>query len=314
MAPENAESKDAQRFFLETAPLKETKRLASVHGCDIGIPNDSGIGNILMYTRVVDDLARLQGRPLRILTGRLNPRIGVVDGEDPFPLWRHNPFVGGIVDADSIDPEIMVTINGERENLCQFTHMIENIAYHYGLRPRFLRPSLHLSIQEQSWALDRLRGLRRPIICLHPHGTSSPKQEHPWYEVNWRKLLDRLGQFATVLEIFKVGTEAKQLNTLKIPTNLRQMISLVWASDLFIGFDSSVAHIATAFELPSVVLWEPILKVEIEESKQAGFAPAALSRWSYPQNRNLMLLGDRDDTIVNLITDWTNNIVKSLRT
>ncbi|MDQ3802864.1 MAG: hypothetical protein M3416_03305 [Acidobacteriota bacterium] len=314
MAPENAESRDAQRIFLETAPLKETKRLASVHGCDIGIPNDAGIGNILMYTRVVDDLAKLQGRPLKILTGRLTPRIGVVDDEDPFPLWRNDPFVDDIIDADSIDPEIMVIINGERDNLCQFTHMIENIAYHYGLRPRFLRPSLHLSGQEQSWALDKLRGLRRPVICLHPHGTSSPRPGHPWYEVNWRKLIDRLGQFATVLEILKVGTEAKQLDTLKIPTNLRQMMSLVWASDLFIGFDSSVAHIATAFELPSLVLWEPLLKVEIEESIQAGFAPAALSRWSYPQNRNLMLLGDRDDTIVNIITDWANNVVESLRT
>ena len=86
------------------------------------------------------------------------------------------------------------------------------------------------------------------------------------------------------------------------------------ASDLFIGFDSSVAHIATAFELPALVLWEPVLKVEIEESKQAGFSTAALSRWGYPQNRNLMLLGDRDDTIVNIIADWANNVVKSLCT
>jgi hypothetical protein len=310
----NAERRGGQRYFLETPPLKETKRLAAAHGCDIGIPNDAGIGNILMYTRVVDDLARLRGHPLSILTGRLSPPIGVVEGEDPFPLWQNNPFVSRIADADLIDPEIMIAINRERENLCQFTHMIENIAYHYGLRPRFLRPSLYLSEQEQSWALDKLRDLRRPIICLHPHGMSSPRPGHPWYEENWQKLLDRLSQWATVLEIFKVGSDNKQFNTVKIKTSLRQMMSLVWASDLFVGFDSSVAHIATAFELPAVVLWEPIRKVEKEEPNQAGFAPAALSRWSYPQNRNLMLLGDRDDTILNIITDWVSNILKSLRT
>jgi hypothetical protein len=267
-----------------------------------------------MYTRVVDELARSLGHPLMILTGRLRPPIGVVDGEDPFPLWRNNPFVEGIVDADSIDPEIMVKINRERENLCQFTHMIENIAYHYGLRPRFLRPSIYLSKEEQSWALDKLRGLPRPVICMHPHGTSSPKPGHPWYKENWQKLLDRFGKRATVLEIFKVGAEDKHLNTLKIKTTLRQMMSLVWASDLFVGFDSSIAHIATAFELPAIVLWEPVRKVEMEERRQVGFAPAALSRWSYPQNRNLMLLGDRDDTIINVITDWVDNILKSLRT
>jgi hypothetical protein len=310
----NADRRTGRRYFLETPPLKETKRLAAIHGCDIGIPNDAGIGNILMYTRVVDDLARSLGHPLMILTGGLNPPIGVVEGEDPFPLWQNNPFVRGIVNADSIDPEIMISINRERENLCQFTHMIENIAYHYGLRPRVLRPSIYLSQQEQSWALDQLKGLPHPVICLHPHGTSSPRPGHPWYEENWQKLLDRLSQRATMLEIFRVGAEAKQLNTLKIKTNLRQMMSLVWASDLFVGFDSSVAHIATAFELPAVVLWEPVRKVEMEERRQSGFATAALSRWSYPQNRNLMLLGDRDDTIINVITDWSNDILKSLRT
>jgi hypothetical protein len=299
-------------LFLETAPLEETKRLAAAYGCDIGVPNDSGVGNILMYTRVVEDLARKLGRPLKILTGRLSPSIGVVAGEHPFPLWENNPFVDGIVDADSIDPAVMAAINREMDNLCQFTHMIENISYHYGVRPRCLRPSIYLSKKEQSWALNKLRGLRRPVICLHPHGTSSPKPGHPWYEENWQKLLERLSQRATALEIFKAGAEAKRLNTVKIKTKLRQMMALVWASDLFIGFDSSVAHIATAFELPAVVLWEPIRKLEIEERWQEGFAPAALSRWGYPQNRNFMILGDRDDTIVNLIAEWADGTLKSL--
>jgi hypothetical protein len=90
------------------------------------------------------------------------------------------------------------------------------------------------------------------------------------------------------------------------------MMALVWASDLFIGFDSSIAHIATAFELPALVLWEPLRKVEIEERWQSGFAPAALSRWSYPQNRNLMILGDRGDTIINSVTDWLSFKLKLL--
>jgi len=309
----NNEGIDGERCFLETSPLEETKRLAADYGCDIAIPNDAGIGNILMYTRVVEDLAKLKGRPLKILTGHLSPAIGVVEKEDSFPLWRNNPFVDSLVDADLIDSQIMPAINGERDNLCQFAHMIENIAFHYGVRPRHLRASLFLSKQEQSWAFRKLCKHRRPVICLHPHGTSSPAHGHPWHETNWIKLIEAFKDRVTFLEIFKEGTDAKKLKTVKFETRLRQMMALVWASDLFVGFDSGVAHVATAFELPSIVLWEPLRKLEIEERWQTGFAPAALTRWSYPQNRNLMLLGDRDDVILNQITDWLNDKLKLLR-
>ncbi len=57
MAPTSDDRRDGHHLFLETTPLQETKRLAAAYKCDIGIPNDAGIGNILMYTRVVDDLA-----------------------------------------------------------------------------------------------------------------------------------------------------------------------------------------------------------------------------------------------------------------
>jgi hypothetical protein len=313
MEPTDTEGIDGQRCFLDTPPLIESKRLAAIYGCDIAIPNDAGIGNILMYTRVVDDLARSLGRPLAVLTARLSPPSGPVDGY-PFPLFQNNPFVERIVDADAIDPGIMVAVNKERDNLCQFSHMIENISYHYGLRPRFLRPSIYLDQTEQAWAIEKLRGLLRPVICLHPHGTSSPLPGHPWHEDNWSTLIGRLKNRATLLEIYKPEVESKNLQTLKISSSLRQMMALIWASDLFIGFDSSMAHIATAFQIPALVMWEPQRKVAIEEKWQAGFAPAVLSRWSYPQNRNIMLLGDRDDAIIGLIVDWAETIIVSLRT
>lgn len=312
--PADDEGTDGQRCFLETTPLRETKRLAEAYECDIGIPNDCGIGNILMYTRIVDDLGKLLGRPLKLLTARLTPPIGLVDNEEPFPLWKNNPFVGEIIDGDAIDSDIMISINNEIDNLCQFSHMIENIGYHYGLRSRFLRPSIYLTNEEQVWAIKQLTDLRRPVVCIHPYGTSSPKPGQPWYEENWHALIDRVSPHATILEIFKTGSDYKALNTVRFKTTLRQMMAIVWASDLFVGFDSAVAHIATAFEIPSLVLWDPIRKLEIEERWQTGFAPATLSRWSYPQNRNLMLLGDRDNTIIDVILNWISNSLGSLRT
>jgi hypothetical protein len=49
---------DGARCFLPTPPLQQTKLLAERYGCDIAIPTDAGIGNILMYTRTVEDLSR----------------------------------------------------------------------------------------------------------------------------------------------------------------------------------------------------------------------------------------------------------------
>jgi len=311
MKPTNDGGRDGHRCFLDLPPLKESKRLAAAYGCDLSIPNDAGIGNILMYTRIVDDLARKFGRPLTILTAPLNPPSGPVEG-CPYPLLENNPFAGKIVDANAIDSKIIVSINREKDNLCQFNHMIENIAYHYDLRPRFLRPSIYLTEAEQTWAIHQLRGHPRPIICLHPHGTSSPLPGHPWYDENWKKLMLKLQGRATFLEVFKPDIESKNLRTVKIQSNLRQMMALVWASDLFIGFDSSMAHVATAFQLPALVIWEPYRKLEIEELWQHGFAPAALSRWSYPQNRNIILLGDRDNTVVQLIQSWAEDTIRLL--
>jgi len=43
------------------------------------------------------------------------------------------------------------------------------------------------------------------------------------------------------------------------------MLALIWASDIYIGFDTGPSHIATALEKPSIVLWDALRKVPLEE-------------------------------------------------
>jgi len=305
---------DGNRLFLPTLPLQESKRLAMKHGCELAIPNDAGIGNILMYTRLVEELAMRIGRPLKLLTAPLKPAVGIAAGEIPYPLWVSNPFVQEIVDADAIDPAIMLSVNAERDNLCQFSHMITNICSQYGITPRVLRPRIFLSEEECRQALFRLADLPRPILCIHPHGSSSPAKGHPWHEIEWQQLLEEISPEASVIEVGLHLREEKKLATRRYSTTIRQMMALVWASDVFLGFDSSVAHVATAFEKPAMVLWDPIRKTQIEERWQAGFGPASLSRWSYPQNRNVMLLGEHDHEIRRLALIWIRETCRSLRT
>ena len=122
-----------------------------------------------------------------------------------------------------------------------------------------------------------------------------------------------LGERGTVLEIYKHGTDTRGLPTLRIPTTLRQMFTLIWASDLFVGLDSAPSHVTTAFCKRTVVLWEPLQKLVAEEACQAGFGPAVFARWGYPQNRTLFLLGERGSEVIDQVLDYADTCLRSLR-
>jgi hypothetical protein len=268
---------------------------------------------VLAFTRLVDDFAHSAGRRLNVLTAPIRPSVGIVENEEAYPAWAHNPYIREIRNADEIDPAIMVEINAEMDNCCQYSHVIENVCGEYGLRPRFLRPSIHLSQREMAWALDILEQYPRPIIAIHPYSTTAPREGHPWHRERWLQLAGALSERGTVLEIHKHGLENRGLPTLRIPTTLRQMFALIWASDIFVGLDSSPSHVATAFSKPSAVLWEPLQKLYAEEMYQAGFAPAVLLRWGYPQNRNLLLLGERGDEVIGQVIEYVDAELSALR-
>src|SRR5436305_4567388 len=128
--------------FSVRPPLERTKRIARQYGCDLAIPNGPGIGNVVCYTRLVEDMALTLGRSLRLLSAPLDPRMGARCAEHPYPLWEANPFVDEIVDVERLEPEALRIVNEEKDDLCQFSHVIENLCNAYGLRPRALRGSL----------------------------------------------------------------------------------------------------------------------------------------------------------------------------
>jgi hypothetical protein len=299
--------------FLPTPPFQASRHYAELHGYDLAVPNTRGIGNQLMFTRLVVDHARAIGRRIRLLTAPFRPTVGVVDGEEEYPLWANNPFIREIGNADQIDPEIMSAVNAEIDNYCQYSHVVENICNAYGLRPSALRASIYLSPEEMAWALDQLEPYPRPVIALHPYSKSAPGPGHPWHRERWIELAEALGARGTVLEIHKHDRDDKRLPTLRIGTTLRQMFALIWASDVFVGLDSSPSHVAAAFEKPSVVFWEPMQKLTAEEGFQAGFAPAVLMRWGYPQNRNLFLLGERGSEVIDQALAYVDSVVASSR-
>jgi hypothetical protein len=293
-------------FFFSNLLAKET-------GCDLAAPNWFGIGNILVYSRLVEEYALSIGRPIRLLTAPLRPSVGVVANEEDYPIWKNNPYISEIVNAEEIDADfdVMRLINNEMDNFCHFNHMIENICATYGLQPRKLKPSVFLSPEEMTWGLNKLSHLKRPVICIHPSGTSSVFSDSPWYFDNWQKIIKEFEGKASFIEVSKRGLDNKNLSAFNVETTLRQAMALIWASDIFIGFDSGPTHIATAFDKPAFVLWNVLRKNEIEEPIKAGFGPATMLRWSYPQNRNMMLLGEYKNEIYGELKNFLTEKISS---
>ena len=290
--------------FSDAPPFSAAKRFAARFECDLTVLNGPGIGDVVCFSRLVEDYARKLGHPLRLLTAPLMLHYGRHPRDSDYPIWDNNPFVGEIVNADEIDPEIMREVICEKDNLFQYRHVIHNMGHCFHVPPNVLRPSLYLSKAEMDWAIKTLSGFPRPLVCLHPSGVSSSPEGTPWYRDRWLDLLDRFDSETGFLQVGRRDYRFKGLPVAHMDTTVREAMALVWASDVFVGFDSGLAHIATAFEKPSVVLWDAVHKSPIEEAKEPGFALATLSRWAYPQNENILLLGDKEGEVVSAIEHY----------
>ena len=309
-----AESKPyGNRSFLASPPFENSKVIARQFGCDVAVPNGlgTGIGNVLMFTPLIEALALKLGRRLKILTAPLMPKVGTVDFELPFPIWTPNPYIKDILDISSEDANLVQIINDEKDNCCQFNHIIENICFQYGVRPRALRPQIFLTTDEQTWALDQLSNLQRPLVALHPAGKTAPRNPAAWGAQRWCEIIENCPDFGFI-QIGKRLSCEPDLGITKFDTTLREAFALIWASDAFVGFDSSPMHVATAFKKPVLALWDAANKLRAEESWQQGFSPAVMLRWGYPQNRNLMILGERDHELVELTLTWLHDTLQPI--
>lgn len=280
---------------IELLPL--TKQYARIHGADLAVPNcaGSGVGNVLVYTRLIEEVARSKGRPIVIITGPLSPKVGVVAGESLFPFFENNPFIERIINAYELDPLGFDRVNEEESTLIQLNHIIENLCFAYGLRPRHLRPSLFLTKQEQAWALRALCDLPRPLICLHPGGTTSSPPGCPWYRTNWLCTIEALKGQAGFFQIGRKNSVDQDLGLPNPGTSLREAMALIWAADIFMGYDSSPMHMATAFQKPVVTIIHMQRKYDWETSLGETFTPSVILRWLYPFNCNFGIMPEDSD-------------------
>lgn len=109
-------------------------------------------------------------------------------------------------------------------------------------------PQLHLSPEEKK------RKIEKPYAILHLDFYPDQFNFRNVYGIDWKEVVSYLqGQG---LEVFQISKKAKSLVAPWIPTeDFREIMSILYHCDLFIGLDSGPSHIASALGIPSLIFF-----------------------------------------------------------
>jgi heptosyltransferase I len=125
---------------------------------------------------------------------------------------------------------------------------------------------LPLSDSDKKWASERLSGLPRPLIAIHPHAS---KTERNWLPKRYQEVLERsvsrwnCGIILTGGSALEERSLCEQLahciprNTLNFcgSSNLKQLAALLSQVDVLVAPDTGAVHIARALDTPVVGLY-----------------------------------------------------------
>jgi len=136
----------------------------------------------------------------------------------------------------------------------------------FGLEPIDIKTEIFLTSGETEWARRELQNNgfdpEKKLILIHPTAGSTVKE---WPIERFGTLLKKLSEteniqplvlctdaeFARIQQLLKYAPNVKIFHQL----SLRQMMAIIKECDLVIDNDSSPSHVATAFGIPTIVLF-----------------------------------------------------------
>ncbi len=198
-------------------------------------------------------------------------------------LLENNPYVDAInADVHSVARYILL------RKAHRTSYRLDDYAATAGVRTASARPRLYYRDWTCTWT-TRIRSLRsthRAIIAL---STGASWQTKQWPLAYWRTLCQDLKQNAYA--ILHLGTEEPELDvTLNLvgKTDVRTAACVLHESDVYIGCDSGLMHLARAAEVPAIALFGPT-RPDILIRNDKDFFPllaqcACQGCWNSPQD------------------------------
>ena len=153
-----------------------------------------------------------------------------------------------------------------------------------GIEQYDYKAAYYLNEEEKEWAKHETSQFDKPILAIC---TKSKEIVKNWPKENWEKLV---GSVMSKFSVIQLGDESEPIfsNVTRFAGNLsmRESAAILSHSDLFVGPDSLLMHIANGLEIPSVILFGGSRPVQclaydqnINLSSSPHCSPCLDSRW-----------------------------------
>jgi ADP-heptose:LPS heptosyltransferase len=222
--------------FSEAAPYRRAQLHAGREGT---------LGDVLLCTPALREVKRL------------NPNCRIIFYTRSPELVKGLPFLDEVKDYDE---RPLGTIEMRYEHcLPPQRHLASILGECLGVSPRDTRPSCVIDPEIVEQFRRRFQGLRRPCVLVNRHaGSRTPNKE--WPDEHWNELIERVSQWATIVEIGRSARGSYPLPSgsylsLRDKTSLPELMAVIAAGDLLISPVSAPLHIAAAAGVPSVVIY-----------------------------------------------------------
>jgi ADP-heptose:LPS heptosyltransferase len=128
-------------------------------------------------------------------------------------------------------------------------HLLECFRQQAGISDMKLSsPQLHLSVEEKK------RIVKNPYVILHLDFYHHSVNFRNVYGIHWKEIISYLQMRGW--EVYQISPNNDHLVAPWLPTrNFREVMSLLYHSDLFIGLDSGPSHIASSLQIPSIIFF-----------------------------------------------------------
>lgn len=211
------------------------------------IKREMAIGDVIWVTPLIEHFAVIEKCEVSVMTSRKDP-------------LENNPFINEIYDYEYMpNDEEIIDLDNSYESQ-RNKHILASYYFTAKINnPSFFRPTLYPTFNNYNRVLDKISRLfsKDKLITIHCSATSIFRI---WPRDRWNVLINTLNELN--IGIILVGANAdysfeenENIVNLVGCTDFLDSAAVISLSDLFIGGDSGMSHVAFAMNIPAIVLY-----------------------------------------------------------